>query len=84
MKISFMKIKNINEDEAEYRFYREMLTYLHLDFQNFFVGVANDDRYECLIYDWIFSLYEQKTSIEEAKNLLLKLRHDYFFKKLKL
>ncbi|WP_024768443.1 hypothetical protein [Aquimarina macrocephali] len=64
----------IQEDEPHYQFTLNVLKALHLDAGSFFDDVANDAPYEVQIYKWIDKLYKQGKSIDEAIELIHRVR----------
>ena len=66
-----MKIIN---DEAHYEFTINVIKALHLEKDIFFEDVANDEPYEVQVYTWIDKLYNQGKSIEEAIELIHRVR----------
>ncbi|UZO81486.1 hypothetical protein NBT05_03190 [Aquimarina sp. ERC-38] len=70
----------MKKEDAETKYYLELLKHLHLDFIPFCQGVAENREYETLLDSWIKDLFKKNKPIEEAKVLLIKLRHEYFFK----
>ncbi len=64
----------IIKDDLHYDFTVNILKSLHLEKNKFFDDVINDAPYEVQIYKWIDKLYNQGKSVEEAIQLIHRVR----------
>ena len=68
---------DIHEDEHYYQFLLAVLKALHLDSTTFFDDLSQDAPYEVQIYRWTDKLYRQGKSIDEAIELIHRVRRFY-------
>ncbi len=71
---------SIEEDQRHFSFYIELLKTLHLKFDQFFMGLADEQGYEMIIQQWIEELYIEGKTMQEAKKILFIKRHHRFLK----
>jgi hypothetical protein len=64
----------IEEDQQHYQFTLDILKALHLESTSFFDDLMNDAPYEVQVYKWIDKLYKQNKSIDEAIELIHRVR----------
>ncbi len=64
----------IIKDDLHYDFTVNVLKSLHLEENKFFDDVTNNASYEVQIYKWIDKLYKQGKSVEEAIQLIHRVR----------
>ncbi|UZO82101.1 hypothetical protein NBT05_06410 [Aquimarina sp. ERC-38] len=63
------------------KYYKALLSHIHLDAVSFLNKLKEKDAYEGLIYQWMEELYQQQKSIKEAKLILQKRRYQYYCQK---
>ena len=69
----------IEQDDLHYHFCLEVLRLLHIHKEEFFRGLAANQRYETRIYIWITRMFRKEKSKEETVQFIYRARRRCYF-----
>ncbi len=69
----------IHQDDNHYQFCLGILRLLHIDKEEFFRGLATNNRYETFLYSWIYRMFIKEKTKEETVKLIYRVRRRCYF-----
>ncbi len=73
----------IAQDEIHYRYLLDILRALHIKRKDFMTKLAQNSKYEMMLYAWINMLFVQDKTKDEAIDFIYKCRYQCYCKQMR-